>query len=57
MITRERENKEMRYLFNVSSAYGVEADTAENALALLKENLKEYTASWQEFTLVEGEGE
>jgi hypothetical protein len=43
----------MKYLFNVSNAYTVEADTAEKARQLLVNNFESYRASWQEITLVE----
>jgi hypothetical protein len=46
----------MKYLFNVSNAYTVEADTAEKAQQLLVDNFDSYRASWQEITLIE-EGE
>ena len=46
----------MKYLFNVSNAYEVEADTAEMATQLINDNLRDYQPTWQEITLIE-EGE
>lgn len=43
----------MKYLFNVSSAYTVEADSAEKAEQELLNNQDKYRPSWVEITLVE----
>lgn len=45
-----------RYLFNISEAYAVEAESEEQARDLLDNNPKKYYAGWREVTLVE-EGE
>lgn len=46
----------MKYLFNVSSAYTVEAESAKEAEQKLIDNQDSYRPSWVEITLVE-EGE
>lgn len=43
----------MKYLFNISGAYEVEANSAEEAKQLLDENPDKYYANWQEITLVD----
>ena len=43
----------MKYLFNISGAYEVEANSAEEAQQLLQDNPNKYFANWQEITLVD----
>lgn len=43
----------MKYLFNVSTAYEVEAESAEIATQLINDNLRDYQPTWQEITLIE----
>lgn len=45
----------MKYLFNLSAAYVVEADTEEAATQLIHYNLKDYQPTWQEITFIEEE--
>ena len=47
----------MKYLFNVSGAYLVEAQSAEEAEQKLNDNLRDYRPTWEEITLVEERGE
>jgi len=44
----------MKYLFNLSEAYEVEADSEQEARDLLDNDQRKYFAHWREVTLVEG---
>lgn len=46
----------MKYLFNISAAYSVEAKSEDQARELLENNPAAYYADWKEITLIE-EGE
>lgn len=47
----------MKYLFNISASYWVEAESEEQARELLDNDRDKYATGWVEVDLIEEEGE